>query len=76
MHIYTCIQNTHTHRINPHKIFLKEKNNKKGIGQIKVGSEIWTAKSSSPILEGAKVIIKEIDGVKAIVEPILTPITK
>lgn len=57
-------------------IVIKEIDSKKGIGQIKVGSEIWTAKSSSPILEGAKVIIKEIDGVKAIVEPIQEPISK
>lgn len=57
-------------------IVTREINSKKGIGQIKVGSEIWTAKSSSPILEGAEVIIKEIDGVKAVVEPIQEPILK
>lgn len=52
-------------------IVTREINSKKGIGQIKVGSEIWTAKSNFSILEGTEVIIKEIDGVKAIVEPIL-----
>ena len=57
-------------------IVTREINSKKGIGQIKVGSEIWTAKSSSPILEGTEVIIKEIDGVKAVVEPVQEPILK
>lgn len=52
-------------------IVAREINSKKGIGQVKVGSEVWTAKSNSPISEGTEVIIKEIDGVKAIVEPIL-----
>lgn len=57
-------------------IVTREINSKKGIGQVKVGSEIWTAKSDSPILEGTEVIIKEIDGVKAIVEPVEEPILK
>lgn len=57
-------------------IVTREINSKKGIGQVKVGSEIWTAKSNSPILEGTEVMIKEIDGVKAIVEPIQEPILK
>lgn len=57
-------------------IVTREINSKKGIGQVKVGSEIWTAKSDSPILEGTEVMIKEIDGVKAIVEPIQEPILK
>lgn len=57
-------------------IVTREINSKKGIGQVKVGSEIWTAKSDSPILEGTEVIVKEIDGVKAIVEPIQEPILK
>lgn len=57
-------------------IVTREINSKKGIGQVKVGSEIWTAKSDSPILEGTEVMIKEIDGVKAIVEPVEEPILK
>lgn len=57
-------------------IVTREINSKKGIGQVKVGNEIWTAKSDSPILEGTEVIIKEIDGVKAIVEPVEEPILK
>lgn len=57
-------------------IVTREINDKKGIGQVKVGSEIWTAKSSSPILEGTEVIVKEIDGVKVIVEPVTEPVLK
>ncbi len=43
-----------------------------GIGQIKVGSEKWTAKSENneTFNEGDKVIIDTIDGVKAIVSKI------
>lgn len=50
-----------------------EINSKKGIGQVKVGSEIWTAKSSTDdiIAEGTEIEIVEISGVKAIVTPIL-----
>lgn len=60
-------------------IVLREVNNKKGIGQVKIGSETWTAKSSNEdeiIAEGTEVNIKQIDGVKVIVEPILTTIKK
>lgn len=57
-------------------IVTREINSKKGIGQVKIGSEIWTAKSSSPILEGTEIIVKEIDGVKVIVEPIAEPVLK
>lgn len=60
-------------------IVIKEINSKEGIGQIKIGSEIWSAKlkkDTQTIQEGTEVIITEINGVKAIVEPILTPITK
>ncbi len=60
-------------------IVIKEINSKEVIGQIKIGSEIWSAKSkkdTQTIQEGTEVIISEINGVKAIVEPILTPITK
>ena len=46
------------------------------IGQVKVGSEIWSAKSSIEISEGTEVVIKEIDGVKVIVEPIAEPVLK
>ena len=60
-------------------IVIKEINSKEGIGQIKIGSVIWSAKlkkDTQTIQEGTEVIITEINGVKAIVEPILTPITK
>ncbi|MBO5479479.1 MAG: NfeD family protein [Clostridia bacterium] len=57
-------------------IVTREINSKKGIGQVKVGSEVWTAKSSTPISEGTEVTVKEIDGVKVIVEPIKEPVLK
>lgn len=51
-------------------IVTKEINNLKGIGQIKIGGESWSAKSSNEniIEEGAQVTILDINGVKAIVE--------
>ena len=41
-----------------------------GIGQVKVGSEVWSAKSlnDSKIDEGLEVEVVEIDGVKAVVK--------
>lgn len=43
-----------------------------GIGQIKVGSEKWTAKSENTTVfnEGDKVIVNSIEGVKAVVSKI------
>lgn len=43
-----------------------------GIGQIKIGNEVWSAKTSdgSNIEKGTQIEIVEIDGVKAIVEPV------
>lgn len=57
-------------------IVTKEINSKKGTGQIKVGTEVWTAKgiTDETINEGTEVTIKEINGVKAIVEPVVKPI--
>lgn len=59
-------------------IVTREINSKKGIGQVKVGSETWTAKTTyaQTLKEGCEVTIKEIDGVKVIVEPILETVTK
>ncbi len=59
-------------------VVTKEIDAKKGIGQIKVGSEIWTAntKQDEVIPVGTEVEILEISGVKAIVKPILVSITK
>lgn len=51
-------------------------NSQKGIGQIKIGSETWSAKAKTDIPEGSEVIVKEIDGVKAIVELVHEPILK
>ena len=47
-------------------IVTKEINNLKGIGQVKVGGESWSAKSSSEniIEEGAKVTVLDINWVK------------
>ena len=51
-------------------IVTKQINSLKGTGQIKVGGESWTAKSSNEdiIEEGVQVTILDINGVKAIVE--------
>lgn len=44
--------------------------NIKGVGQVKVGGQIWSARSSKggEILKGNRVLIKEVQGVKLIVE--------
>lgn len=60
---------------NAHKVIgkigtvIKEVNSLEGTGQIKVGSEIWSAitNESENIPKGTKVKILEIDGVKAVV---------
>ena len=51
-------------------IVTKQINPLKGTGQIKIGGESWSAKSSNEdiIEEGAQVTILDINGVKAIVE--------
>ena len=46
------------------------------VGQIKVGSEVWTANSNTVITKGSQVKVLNIEGVKAIVEPILETIEK
>ena len=50
-------------------IVTKEINEISGTGQIKVGTEVWSAKSldSSKIEEGSEVEINSINGVKAVV---------
>lgn len=55
-----------------------EINSKKGIGQVKIGSETWSAKGTDDdiIPVGSKVEIVEISGVKAIVKPLLIAATK
>ena len=53
-------------------------NPKLGIGQIKVENEVWSAKTSddSFIEKGTQVEILEIDGVKAVVQPIKIEVIK
>ncbi len=43
-----------------------------GKGQVKVGGEVWSAKSAddTPIAKDTQVLIEKIDGVKAIVKPL------
>lgn len=43
-----------------------------GVGQIKIAGEVWSAKTSdeTTIEKGAEIQVKQIDGVKAVVEPI------
>ena len=58
-------------------LVIQEINNIKGIGQIKVGGEIWTAQSedNSIIPINTEIELTKIDGVKAIVKPIKISIT-
>lgn len=57
-------------------IVTKEISEKTGIGLVSIGSEVWTAKASLPISKGSEVLVKEIDGVKVIVEPVGAPVLK
>ena len=57
-------------------LVIQEINSTSGTGQIKVGTEIWSAKNLSDeiIPKGEEVVITSIDGVKAIVSPkVITP---
>ena len=51
-------------------LVIKEIDPVSGMGQIKVGSEVWSAKTlgDKKIKEGSEVEVTEIDGVKAIVK--------
>ncbi len=55
-----------------------EINSKKGIGQVKIASETWSAKpiNDEIIPVGTEIEIVEIDGVKAVVKPVLVTATK
>lgn len=47
----------------------------KAVGQVKLGGEVWSAKSfveNVVIEKGAKVVVKEINGVKLVVEEVKT----
>ena len=71
---FTKNDTTHTNSystIGKKGIVIQEINSIKGIGQVKVNGEVWSAKSSTDdeiIAEGEQVTILKIDGVKAIVE--------
>lgn len=49
-------------------IVIKEINPAKGVGQIKIGGETWSAKAEEIIPVGSQVEVLEIDGVKAVVK--------
>lgn len=52
-------------------IVTEDIDNLKSVGQIKLGGEVWSATSAdnSVISKGTEVTVKEISGVRAIVEP-------
>lgn len=54
-------------------IVVQDINPTHGVGQIKVAGEVWSAKTSdgSMLEKGCEIEVKEIDGVKAVVEPIV-----
>ena len=57
-------------------IVTREIDSKKGVGQVKIGSETWTATTSTEeiIPVGTEVEVLEINGVKAIVKPALVAV--
>lgn len=57
--------------IGKHGIVTKEINSKLGTGQVKIGSEIWSAKSEDIIPVDTEIEIDNIDGVKVIVKKVL-----
>lgn len=54
-------------------IVIQDINNTLGVGQIKIANEVWSAKTEDDtvIEKGAEVNIVRIDGVKAVVEPVV-----
>jgi len=56
----------------------REIDSKKGVGQVKIGSETWSAKAESDevIPVGTEIEVAEITGVKVIVKPVLDTVTK
>lgn len=58
--------------INKHGIVTSDINPIEGVGQVKVNSEIWSAKTDdeSTIAKGTEIEVLKIDGVKLIVSPI------
>ena len=59
-------------------IVIRQIDAKKGIGQVKIDSETWTAKAESDdvIPVGTEVEVTKISGVKVIVKPVLVTVTK
>ena len=54
-------------------IVLQDINETYGVGQIKVAGEVWSAKTTNGgvIAKGTQIEVVQIDGVKAVVEPVL-----
>lgn len=59
-------------------IVTKEIDPKKSSGQVKLGTEIWSAKSTQneTIPLGTEIEVVKIDGVKVVVKPVKVEITK
>lgn len=59
-------------------IVVKEINSKTGYGQVKIGTETWSAKTAQDetIPLGSQIEVIEIDGVKVVVKPIKVTVTK
>lgn len=58
--------------IGKHGVVIKEFDSINGIGQVKIGREIWSAEElhDNVLKEGTEVVVVKIDGVKAIVSAI------
>ena len=58
--------------INKHGIVIEDINPIKGVGQVKVNGEVWSAKTENEetISKGTEIEVLSIDGVKLIVAPI------
>lgn len=57
-------------------VVVKEINPTEGVGQVKIGGEVWSAKAEDVIPIGSQVEVVEIDGVKAVVKPVKVTATK
>ena len=55
--------------INKHGIVITDIDPIKGIGQVKVNGEVWSAKADTDIRKGTTIEVLKIDGVKLIVKP-------
>lgn len=60
--------------INKHGLVIKEINQTLGKGQVKIGTEIWSAKTKEEeiIPVGTEIEVLSIEGVKAVVKPVRT----